>query len=54
MTDSIMQLRQEIANFVSDRGLDEFRSPKNLVMALSVEVAEPHFGGKWKADRELP
>lgn len=33
-------LRRAIANFAADRDWDQFHSPKNLVMALSVEAAE--------------
>ncbi len=36
MKDLIKQLRK----FASDRDWDQFHSPKNLAMALSVEVAE--------------
>ncbi len=34
------QLRELYARFVHDRDWEQFHSPKNLVMALSVEVAE--------------
>lgn len=34
------EIRQKVAEFASDRDWDKFHSPKNLAMALSVEVAE--------------
>ena len=33
-------IQQRLRQFASDRNWDQFHSPKNLVMALSVEVAE--------------
>ena len=33
-------LRQRLRNFAAERDWDRFHSPKNLAMALSVEVAE--------------
>ena len=33
-------LKNEIRNFVSERDWEQFHSPKNLAMALSVEVSE--------------
>lgn len=33
-------LRKKTENFASDRDWDQFHSPKNLTMALSVEAAE--------------
>lgn len=38
--DNLDRLRLEIAKFAADRDWDKFHSPKNLTMALSVEVAE--------------
>lgn len=38
--ESLEDVRQAIADFAQARNWDEFHSPKNLVMALSVEVAE--------------
>lgn len=37
---TIQQLRDKINNFSISRGWGEFENPKNIVMALSVEVAE--------------
>jgi len=34
------QLRRKIRQFVDDRDWEQFHSPKNLAMALSVEAAE--------------
>jgi len=38
--DNLNRLRAEIAKFAEDRDWDKFHSPKNLSMALSVEVSE--------------
>jgi dCTP diphosphatase len=37
---TVAQLREAMARFVSERDWQQFHSPKNLVMALSVEVSE--------------
>lgn len=34
------KLQTKLMNFVKERNWEEFHSPKNLVMALSVETAE--------------
>ena len=34
------KIRDELREFVKDRDWDQFQSPKNLAMALSVEAAE--------------
>lgn len=39
MTD-FEQIRQSVEQFAKERDWDQFHSPKNLAMALSVEVAE--------------
>ena len=36
----LLQLRDKLRVFASDRDWDQFHSPKNLCMALMVEVAE--------------
>ncbi|WP_317930149.1 nucleotide pyrophosphohydrolase [Halioxenophilus sp. WMMB6] len=36
----IEKLKQRLRDFAEERDWDQFHSPKNLVMALSVEVAE--------------
>src|SRR5215217_6142768 len=45
-------LREAIIRFIADRDWEQFHSPKNLVMALSVEVAEivEHF--QWLTEEE--
>ncbi|HEX4855347.1 MAG TPA: nucleotide pyrophosphohydrolase, partial [Limnobacter sp.] len=39
-TDSLENLRQKLREFSDARDWEKFHSPKNLSMALSVEVAE--------------
>ena len=39
-TTTVAQLREAWARFVSEREWQQFHSPKNLVMALAVEVSE--------------
>lgn len=45
-------LQQQIRKFVRDRDWEQFHSPKNLSMALSIETAEimEHF--QWKTTEE--
>jgi len=55
--DSLIELRDRLRLFAAEREWDQFHSPKNLAMALSVEVAElvEHF--QWlgeDASRSLP
>lgn len=38
--DSFENIKNKLRVFASDRDWDQFHSPKNLAMALSVEVAE--------------
>jgi len=38
--DRLVELQRRLAEFASARDWDRFHSPKNLAMALSVEVAE--------------
>jgi dCTP diphosphatase len=47
---SLEELRIALQRFASDRDWDQFHSPKNLAMALSVEAAEllEHF--QWTSD----
>lgn len=46
------ELRQHVAKFALERDWDQFHSPKNLTMALSVEVAElmEHF--QWLSEEQ--
>ena len=39
-SDTLNSLRDEIRNFAAERDWQQFHTPKNLVMALSVEVSE--------------
>ena len=51
-TDSLQNLQQQLIEFSSAREWEKFHSPKNLTMALSVEVAElmEHF--QWMTEDE--
>jgi dCTP diphosphatase len=40
MSDALHALQQRLAAFAAARDWDQFHSPKNLAMALSVEAAE--------------
>jgi len=46
------EIRQHVVKFASERDWDQFHSPKNLTMALSVEVAElmEHF--QWLSEEQ--
>jgi dCTP diphosphatase len=50
--DVLLELRNVLRQFASDRDWDKFHSPKNLAIALSVEAAEllEHF--QWLSDAE--
>jgi dCTP diphosphatase len=50
--DVLLELRDALRHFASDRDWDKFHSPKNLAIALSVEAAEllEHF--QWLSDAE--
>ena len=39
-SDSLEQLRQQLAEFAAERDWDQFHTPKNLAMALVAEAAE--------------
>jgi NTP pyrophosphatase (non-canonical NTP hydrolase) len=39
-TTTVQELRETMARFVRERDWEQFHSPKNLVMGLSVEAAE--------------
>ena len=49
---SLIELRDRLRKFASDRDWNQFHSPKNIVMALSVEVSEllEHF--QWMTEEE--
>jgi dCTP diphosphatase len=40
MTERIDELQQKVRQFAAEREWDQFHSPKNLAMALSVEASE--------------
>ncbi len=40
MADALRMLQQRLAAFAAERDWEQFHSPKNLAMALSVEAAE--------------
>lgn len=46
------EIRQHVASFAKERDWEQFHSPKNLAMALSVEVAElmEHF--QWLSEAQ--
>jgi dCTP diphosphatase len=48
----INEIKMALRKFASDRDWDQFHSPKNLTMALSVEVAElmEHF--QWLSEQQ--
>jgi dCTP diphosphatase len=48
----IEELRDELRRFASERQWDQFHSPKNLAMALTIEAAEllEHF--QWRTEAE--
>ena len=54
MPDSLTQLRDALRAFATERDWDQFHSPKNLAIALSVEAAEllEHF--QWMGDGTSP
>lgn len=50
----MIELRDRLRKFVAERDWDQFHSPKNLAMALSVEAAElvEHFQWLTEADSQ--
>jgi len=50
--DSLKQMRDALREFAAERDWDQFHSPKNLAMALTVEAAEllEHF--QWLSESE--
>ncbi len=51
-TDSLTELYRKIRTFAEERDWEQFHSPKNLAMALSVEAAEllEHF--QWLSEQQ--
>ena len=52
MSESLEQIKEQLRIFADDRDWEQFHSPKNLAMALNVEVAEiaEHF--QWLTQQE--
>ncbi len=48
----IRELKERVAAFARERDWDRFHSPKNLSMALAVEVAELMELFQWKTEQE--
>jgi dCTP diphosphatase len=49
---SLADLKQELRAFVAERDWDQFHSPKNLAMAMSVEAAELLENFQWLREEE--
>ena len=51
---TVSELRQRVAAFVREREWEKYHDPKNLSMAIAIEVAElmEHF--QWVRSEELP
>jgi NTP pyrophosphatase (non-canonical NTP hydrolase) len=50
--DEFERLRDELRNFALERDWGKFHSPKNLAMALSVEVAELVEQFQWQTEEQ--
>lgn len=50
MTNSFKQIRDAVDHFARERDWDQFHSPKNLAMALTVEAAELQECFQWLTD----
>jgi dCTP diphosphatase len=48
----LVELRERVLRFVAERDWDQFHSPKNLAMALAVEVAELVEIFQWLTEEE--
>ena len=48
----IAMLKKRLSGFAEERGWEKFHSPKNLAMALSVEVAELVEIFQWLTEKE--
>lgn len=51
-TDELQRLRQAIETFARDREWEQFHTPKNLAMAMSVEAAEVVEIFQWLTDEQ--
>ena len=49
------KIKSDIEKFVSNRKWQDYHTPKNLTMALSVEASElmEIFSGKWKIKKNI-
>lgn len=52
MSDSFKQLRDAMDQFATERDWDQFHSPKNLAMALTVEAAELQECFQWLTEAQ--
>jgi NTP pyrophosphatase (non-canonical NTP hydrolase) len=52
MTDYIKELTEELRQFAKDRDWEQFHSPKNLSMALSVEAGELVEKFQWLTEQQ--
>ena len=52
METAMNQLKSDLRKFTKDRNWERFHSPKNLAMALSVEVAELVEIFQWMTEKE--
>lgn len=52
MSDSFNQLRNAMEHFANERDWDQFHSPKNLAMALTVEAAELQECFQWLTETQ--
>jgi len=50
---NLKKIMQKINKFVKDRDWEQFHSPKNLAMALSVEVSELVEIFQWLKDSDI-
>lgn len=50
--DSLDELRDALRRFAAERDWDQFHSPKNLAIALSVEAAELLENFQWRTDAD--
>ena len=52
MADALRTLQERLADFAAARDWEQFHSPKNLAMALSVEAAELVEEFQWLTDEQ--
>jgi NTP pyrophosphatase (non-canonical NTP hydrolase) len=52
LSDCLVQLREILRRFAADRDWDQFHSPKNLAIALSVEAGELLEQFQWIPDED--